>query len=412
MTLTTQVTAHRPEPSSLSRHWGLDEAVVMLNHGSFGACPTAVLQHQQELRAQMEAEPVRFFVRELNALAIEARVRLGEFIGADPDGLALLTNATEGVNTVLRSMTLRPGDEILLFDHAYNACANAVRYVAKRAGAHVRTIEVPFPIADPGDVVERTLAAVTPRTVLAMLDHITSPTGLIMPMEDIVPQLRAKGVKTLIDGAHVPGHIPLDLEVLRPTYYVGNCHKWLCTPKGVAFLYVDDEHRPEIRPLSISHGANRDTAHHSRFRLEFDWLGTSDPTAQLCIPHAIDFMAGLVDGGWPSIKKRNRTLALKGQALLCEALEIPPPAPAAMVGCLAAIPIPDGVGAGSESSLYTDPLQDKLLLDYGIEVPIVPWPHSPHRLVRIASQLYNSEEQMAYLAHVLPELVRPGGRRI
>lgn len=391
----------RPARSGWAQHWNLDPDVVFLNHGSFGACPRAILEAQHRYRLQMEAEPVRFFVRELPALQEKARLALAAFVGADPEGLALIPNATNGVNAVLRSLHLNPGDELLVFDHGYNAVRNAATFVAQRAGAHVRTVAIPFPIEGPDVVVERTLAALSDRTVLAVLDHITSPTGLVMPILELVRKLRERGVETLVDGAHAPGQLDLDLDGLGAAYYVGNCHKWLCTPKGSALLYVRADLRPSVRPLTISHGANTPTTRRSRFLLEFDWVGTVDPTAALTIPDAIDFMAGLLPGGWPALRERNRGFALESRRILAEALGVAAPAPESMVAFLAAVEMADGEAHVPDSPLSTEPLQDRLLHEYGIEVPIVPWPAPPKRLIRISAQLYNSLDEVRYLADAL-----------
>jgi isopenicillin-N epimerase len=265
----------------------------------------------------------------------------------------------------------------------------------------MRTIAIPFPIEGPDVVVERTLAAVGDRTVLAVLDHITSPTGLVMPISELVGELRARGVETLVDGAHAPGQVDLDLDRLGAAYYIGNCHKWLCTPKGSGLLYVRADLRSFVRPLTISHGANIATTRRSRFLLEFDWVGTTDPTAALTIPDAIDFMAGLVPGGWPAIRERNRALALESRRILTDALGVAAPAPESMMASLAAVEIADGEARVPDSPLATEPLQDRLLQEYGIEVPIVPWPAPPKRLVRTSAQLYNSLDEIRYLAQAL-----------
>jgi isopenicillin-N epimerase len=391
--------------SDLSRHWLLDPAVTFLNHGSFGACPIPVLEAQQRWREQMEREPVRFMAGELEGRMDEARADLARFVGARSDDLAFVRNATTGVNAVLRSLELSPDDELLVTDHEYNACRNALRFVAERSGARIRVIHLPFPLRSPEDAVDAVLDAVTPRTRLALLDHITSPTGLILPIETLVHELERRGVDTLVDGAHGPGMVPLNLAQLGAAYYTGNCHKWLCAPKGAAFLHVRPDRQAGVHPLTISHGANSTRTDRSRFRLEFDWTGTFDPSPFLVIPEAIRFLGGLLPGGWPALMDANRSLALAGRSILCEALAIDPPAPAKMIGALGAVPLPDGSGEAPPSPLYQDPLQDRLLAEHAIQVPVLPWPDPPRRLIRISAQAYNRREQYERLARVLTEVL-------
>ena len=386
----------------MKHHWTLDPNITFLNHGSFGATPRVVLEKQTELRAQMEREPVRFFVRELEPLLDEARNTLAEFVGADPAGVAFVPNATAGVNAVLRSLDLDKFDELVVTSHEYNASRNALDYVAGLAGAKVVAVDVPFPIASPDVVVERILAAATERTRLVLVDHVTSQTGLVFPLERIVKELAARGIDTLVDGAHAPGFLPLNLRELGAAYYTGNLHKWVCAPKGAAFLYVRENRRAGIRPVSISHGANSQRRDRSRYLLEFDWTGTIDPTPWLCIPASLDFMA--THGGWPEVMRRNRALALLARDLLCDALQIDRPAPDEMLGAMAAVPLPDGTQS-SAPSLYGDPLQDRLFSEHGIEVPIVPWPAPPKRVLRISAQLYNELADYEKLAAALRALL-------
>ena len=384
----------------MKQHWTLDPAITFLNHGSFGATPRAVLEKQSELRAQMEREPVRFFVRELEPLLDDARRVLAAFLGADEAGLAFVPNATAGVNAVLRSLDLDKFDELLVTTHEYNASRNTLDYVAGLAGAKVVVVDVPFPIASSDIVIERVLEKVTPRTRLLLIDHITSQTAIVLPVARIVEEMTSRGIDTLIDGAHAAGSVPLDVRAIGAAYYTGNLHKWVCAPKGAAFLFVRDNRRASIRPTSISHGANSTRRDRGRFLIEFDWTGTDDPTAYLSIPESLRVMASLVDGGWPEIIRRNRNLALQARDLLCNFLGIANPAPDDMLASMAAVPLPDG-NESTAPSLYGDPVQDKLLFEYGIEVPIVPWPAPPKRLLRVSAQLYNEIADYERLVNAL-----------
>lgn len=387
-----------------NRFWSLDPAVTFLNHGSFGACPLTVLLAQAGLREQLEREPVSFFVREFEQLLDAARSQLAKFVGADPAELAFVPNATTGVNAVLRSLKFESGDELLTTDHEYNACRNALDFIADRTGARVVVAKIPFPIDSPEQVVEAVVERVSAKTRLALLDHVTSQTGLIFPIQQLVSQLAERGVDTLIDGAHAPGMVPLNLREIGATYYTGNCHKWLCAPKGAAFLYVRLDKQPAIRPLTISHGANSPRSERSRFQLEFDWMGTDDPTAYLCVPEAIRFMGSLLPGGWLELMARNRDMALAARQLLCEALGVSLPCPAQMIGSMAVVPLPDSLPDIVKTKLIP-PLQNALWERFKIEVPVIPRAVAPKQLIRISAQLYNTRQQYEYLARVLVDLL-------
>lgn len=390
--------------NALDVHWTLDPEIVFLNHGSFGACPRAVLDYQSRLRAMLEAEPVRFFVRELEGLLDDVRRELGAFVGADPQDLVFVPNATTGVNTVLRSFSFRMGDELLVTDHAYNACRNAVDFVSERNGVHVEVVSIPFPLESADDVVECILARVTPRTRLAVVDHVTSPTGLVLPLSRIVTELHRRDIEVLVDGAHAPGMLPLDLERFGVAYYTGNCHKWICAPKGAAFLYARRDRQTTLRPLVISHGANSTRTDRSRFHLEFDWTGTGDPTPVLCIAEAIRHVASLLPGGWDEVRTRNRALALAARATVCARLSVPEPAPEDMIGSLATVPLPPSTRQPLPP-FWIDALGEALMDRYRIEIPVSNWPNWPERSVRISAAPYNQLSEYEVLAEALATLL-------
>ena len=407
-----------PPRSELAGHWTLDPEVAFLNHGSFGACARPVLEAQAELRARLEREPVDFLDRELEPLMDASRAELGAFLGADPDDLAFVPNATHGVATVLRSLRFAPGDELLVTDHAYNAAANMVRFAAQRDGARLVVARVPFPSAGPDEALDRILAAVTPRTRLALISHVTSPTALLFPVERLARELAGRGVELLVDGAHAPGMVPLDLRALGAAgaaYYTGNGHKWLGAPKGTAFLWVRRDRQATIRPLAISHGANASRPGRSRFRLEADWVGTTDPTPWLCLPTAIRFLGGLLPGGWSELMARQHDLAVAGRKLLLEALGTETPAPDQMLGSMATVLLPSepsGRGAPTPSTALSpldhDPFQVLLRERFGIEVPVLPWPQvwaaddpPQRRILRISAAPYDTIGEISYLADAL-----------
>lgn len=398
-------------------HWGLDAGVVFLNHGSFGACPQVVLEKQREFRDLMEREPIRFFVETAEGLLDEARRAAGRLMNCDVDGLAFVPNATAGVNTVLRSLAFAPGDELLTNTHEYNACNNVLRWAAERSGARVVTAGAPFPVRSGREIADAILGAVTSRTKLVMLSHITSPTGIVLPLRTIVEECNRCGIETLIDGAHAPGMVPLDLNGLGATYYTGNFHKWLCAPKGSAFLWVTPGRREEMRPLIISHGANSTREDRSRYHIEADYTGTFEITPYLCVPAAIEFLSSLVPGGLNGLMEHNRKQTLEARRVLMRALGQEPanvPAPESMIAALGAVMIPDAPGGALRPSPrgYHDELQDDLIARHGVQIPIIPWPpvaccapgkQGGRRLVRVAMQAYNSLEQVEFAGACLRE---------
>ena len=387
--------------------WLLDRKITFLNHGAFGACPRAVLKFQQEIRARLERQPLQFLVHDLEPLLDNARKSLANFVGANPDNLVFVSNATAGINTVLRSLPFKRGDELLVTDQEYNASRNALNFVAEQSGARVVTAKIPFPLKSADEITDAILRCITPRTRLALFDHVTSQTGLIFPVEELVRQLSARGIETLIDGAHAPGMVPLNLKKLGVTYYTGNCHKWLCAPKSAAFLYVQPDRQHLIRPLVISHGANSPRTDRSRFQIEFGWAGTSDPSAALAVPEAIKFIGAQLPGRWPEVMQRNHSLAVAARKLICSSLNLELPCPDEMIGSLAAVPLPDAPARPkAKPPLFLDPLQEQLLCKHGIEVPIIPWPAWPKRLLRVAAQLYNSLPQYERLAVALKKALR------
>lgn len=368
--------------SSLADRFVLDPSLVFLNHGSFGACPKRVLDAQNEIRMRMEADPLGFFDRDLPDLLDAARHDVAKLVSADPEGLAFVRNASSGVNAVLQSFPLASGDAVLTTDHAYPACRNALAHWAGRAGAELLVAKVPYPLERSDQVLDAIVAAVKPNVKLALIDHVTSPTGLVFPIEAIVSTLEARGIAVLVDGAHAPGMVPLAIDRMAPSFYTGNFHKWLCAPKGAAMLWVRRDRRDGLHPTTISHGYTASTSR-SRFLEEFDWTGTDDPSAPLCVPEAARVMAEM-SGSLEQLAADNRSLALAARKVLCDGLGVPPPAPDSMVGSLASLPIASRTDAGTGR----DPLY-LALFEQRFRVPIFPWPGPRDRVLRVSAQRYN-----------------------
>ena len=393
-----------PRKGELSEHWGLDDGTVFLNHGSFGATPVAVLEEQDRIRKLMEGDPVLFVERGSREMWWDSIVAISEFLNADPDGMTFVTNATTGVNTILRSLDLKKGDEIIVPNHAYQACWNAIDFVTSRSGAEAVVVDIPFRVRDEEEVIGPLLDAITEKTVLAMIDTVTSPTGLRMPFERLVKEIQGRGVDVLLDAAHGPGIVNIDISELQPAYITGNCHKWICTPKGSAFLHIREDRKHLIKPLNIGHGYSSDGSPQEKFRFEFDWPGTQDPTPWLRIPFALRYMENLVDGGWPAIMEKNRSLAIKARKIICEALGTTPPTPESMVSSLAAVEFP-WEGEIITPGMEGDPIHNLLYDDYKIQVPVMAWTHHGAKYIRISAQLYNHEDEYVYLGKALKEIL-------
>jgi isopenicillin-N epimerase len=389
-------------------HWLLEEDLIFLNHGSFGACPRVVLAEQARLREEMEREPVRFLWREIGSRLDAARAELARLLAASVDDLAFVSNATSAVNAVVRSLELEPDDELLTTDHGYNACRNVLEECARRSGARVVVVKVPFPIAGPGEIVTAVEAGVSPRTRLVLLDHVTSPTAIVFPVEEMVRSLEERGIAVLIDGAHAPGMLPLNLDMLGASYYTGNLHKWMCAPKGAGFLHVRRDRQAGLHPATLSHGYNTARPGRSRFQDEFDWQGTLDVTSWLSVPAAIRFCESLLPGGLPAMMQHNRELAIAARELFTRRLNLAAPAPETMLGSMVTFPLPPALQAtGTVESRAViaqfDPLQTWLFERHRIEVPVVVWGNPARRWFRVSAHLHNELSDYERLADALIE---------
>jgi isopenicillin-N epimerase len=327
------------------------------------------------------------------------RAELATRFHLDPGGVAFVQNATAAAATVLGSIELSPGDELLVTSHGYAACHNVVTRAARAHGASVVVADVPFPLAGPEQVLEAVLARASERTRLCVVDHVTSPTALVFPVRELALELGARGIDTFVDGAHAPGCVALDVAATGAAYYAANFHKWGCAPKGAAMLYVRADRRERVRPLVPSHGMTSARRDRSRFLLEFDWTGTFDPAPYLSIPAALAFLEGLLPGGLDALMARNRDLAVEGRAALCARLGLPPPCPEGMLAAMASLPLPDGKPGGARA------LNRALYDRHHIECYVLDWPAPQSRLLRISAQAYNESADYQRLAEAVAQLL-------
>lgn len=397
-------TSTRPPRSEFATHWRLDPSITFLNHGSYGACPEVVQDAQNEIRALMEREPVRFFMQHLERMTDEVRQRVAQFVNCRPQDLAFTPNATISIATVLLNIDWRPGDEILVNTHEYMSAINELGRMGQRLSTRTVKAQVPFPVASEEQVIEAVMAAVTPRTRLAILSHITSPTAVIFPVKRLTQMLRAKGIEVLVDGAHTPAQLPLDVTDIGATYYVADFHKWVSSPKGSSFLHVDPSRQSGFRPIALSSRVHNVRDDRSPFLAEFDYVGTSDYSALLSVPAALDFFERVLPGGIPALMARNHDLVLQGRDAVCRIAGLKAPAPDHMLPSMATLILPPQPAAyKGMKSVFGDPLQDRLVDLHRIQVPVWALPDCGTRILRISAQLYNTLAEYEHLGHALKE---------
>lgn len=375
-------------PNPLRDQFLLDPDVVFLNHGSFGACPRPVFEDYQRWQLMLERQPVEFLGRRSDDLLLVARERLGHYLNTDAANLVFVPNATIGLNAVARSISLEPGDEILTTDHEYGALNLTWKFICSKTGACYIHQPIPLPVTTPEAFIESFWSGVTPRTRVIFISHITSPTALIFPIEEICHRARAAGILTVIDGAHVPGQLPLDLTALDPDFYSGNLHKWLCSPKGSAFLYARPDRHKMVDPLVISHG----WLENNSFTDQNQWQGTRDLAPFLAVPAAIDFQT---EHHWDEVRARCHTLAVETRQRIADLTGIAPVSPENWFMQLFSAPLP----------LTTDTvlLKSRLYDEYRVEAPMVVWNH--WQFVRVSIQGYNSREDADQLLTGLKTLL-------
>jgi isopenicillin-N epimerase len=358
----------------------------------------------------LEGQAMEFLIHRAQPLIDRSRQILCDFVGADTSDLVFVANATSGVNAVVRSLNFLPGDEILTTSHEYNACRNVADYVTGRAGAKVVEVPLPLPIESPEQIIEAVMSRVTSRTKLMMLDHITSPTAIVFPVEEIVRRLNERKIDVLIDGAHAPGMVPLNLRQMGVAYYTGNCHKWLCAPKSAGFLYVRPDRQEGIMPPVIGHGYNKSRPGYTHFQDLFDWPGTFDPSPWICVGRSIEFLSGLLEGGLPGLMRRNHELAVWARRMLIERLSASPICPETMLGSMAAVVLPFDIGTQLDETTSPTPthwLYNELREKHGLEAVHYHYPAPPQAILRVSCQAYNAPEQYERLADVLMSFFSP-----
>lgn len=373
----------------LRRSFLLDPEIVFLNHGSFGATPRAVFDDYQDWQRELERQPVEFLGRRATGLLADSRAALAATLGAGRDDLVYVSNATVGVNSVARSLALGPGDEVLASDHEYGACDRAWRFLAAKRGFAYIHQPVPVPLADREALVEQLWQGVTARTRLIFLSHITSPTATIFPVAAVCRRARQAGILTLVDGAHAPGQIPLDLGATGADFYAGNLHKWLCAPKGAGFLYARPEVQGLLEPLVVSWGWESEQPGPSAFVDQYEWQGTRDLSAFLAVPAAIRFQQ---EHDWGRVQADCHALALEAESRVRSLTGLPSLyADDSWYAQMTALRLPAG----------TDPVALKAYLydTCRIEVPLIEWNGSV--LLRVSVQGYNSAGDIEALVSAL-----------
>lgn len=388
---------------NLARQFLIREDVTFLNHGSFGACPRPVFETYQAFQLELESEPVEFLGRRLNDLMRVPREAVAAELGSAPTNIAAVINATSGLNIVAQSLPLKPGDQILTTDHEYSALEKTWAYVCRKTGAEVVVVKVPMPLVSEAAFTEPLIDGMTDRTRVLFLSHITSPTALRFPIERAIAEARKRGIWSVIDGAHTPGHIPLSLDALGADFYSGNCHKWMMTPKGSAFLHARPEVQGLLDPLVISHGWTKESKDpdalgafgNSPFIDGIEVQGTRDPSAWLTVPRAIAYRR---ENDWTSVADHCQQLAQDTARRLGELTGLPPlSSPEFCAPQMVAMPLPE---------CDTAEIHKQLFDRYRIEIPVFKW--QDHCIARVSVQGYNSQPQMDKLLSALSELLNLG----
>ncbi len=381
----------------------IEKGFTGLNHGSYGAVPKAIMEYQYSLMNRMESLTTRFFTRELPHLLEESLETLCNFINSPYESTVFIKNATTAANAVLKSVNFANNDEVVTTNLIYASCRKALDHITSQKGVKVHKVEIPFPANDNTTIFNKVMEKVNERTKLIFIDHITSETATIMPVEMIIEAASKRGIEVFVDGAHAPGMIPLDISKLKPDYYTGNCHKWLYTPKGSAFLYVNPQKFDQMVPTVISNHYNDGKTPAQRFRNSFDWSATMDYSGYACVGKTIEYLEKEVEGGWKEIRKRNHALALKGRDILTDMLNLSPTVPDQMTGSIVTMKL--GSKSLKDPKTGLDIVQIELLDKYKIEALITTLYPTDERIIRISAALYNNEEGYVKLGKALKEIV-------
>lgn len=365
-------------------NWRLSPDITYLNHGTVGATPIVVLDEQQRLRDRMETDPACFLFREFTfqhgqplhekPLIRQAADAVGEFLGVRGDDLVFVDNATTGINAVLQSIDFRPDDEIILLEHAYGSIVYTAQFVGRLTKATVRVLPLPFPLTDRGQIIETVRNGLGPKTRLALIDHITSESALVIPIQEIARLCAARSIPVLVDGAHAPGALDLDIASLGVDWYVGNLHKWAFAPRGCGILWADKRRQATIHSAVISWGFDKGMTE------EFDWVGTKDPTNFLAAPKGIEFIQTL---SAPAMRAYNHSLAWEGARLLCQMFGTTLHTPEEMIGTMATCPLPEQFGSSKADAFA---LRDQMLFEEKIEAQI--HGYRGRLWMRISGQVY------------------------
>ena len=390
--------------SEPARHH-LQPGLTMLNGASYGVVPDVVRDAQRELHRRIELDPVRFYKSDLERYSDDARQAIARLVNCDAGDLALVPNGTIAMSSVILNLALEPGDEVVVTSHEYQATINELTRVTAKAGARIVLAKVHFPKVTPDDAVAAIEAALTPRTRLVIVSHIASATSLLMPVERIVPLVKNRGIDILVDGAHSPGQIPIDLHALKPTYYAASCHKWLGASKGTGFLYADPERQKRIKPVAMSCRTHLSRPERKAFLCDFDYVGTEDPTGNLVLPVAIAHLSAQHPEGLAGLQRRNHDTVMAGARLVADAAGVEQPVPESMTASMVSLclPVPEtGVPRGR---LFDDALWDTLLLDHAIQAPCWGLAGVHPRLMRVSCQWHNTMADFERLAGAIATLM-------